>query len=58
LLTLTEKKVTDYTIKIEINAKIEKSTHKRFAEIVSDDSDADEKSRQRRTCINQLLNQA
>ncbi len=58
LLALTEKKTTDYTIKIEINAKIEKSTHKRSAEIVSEDSDADERSRQRRTCIDQLLNRA
>ena len=58
LLALTEKKVTDYTIKIKINMKIEKSTCKRFAEIVSDDFDVDEKSRQRCTCINQLLNWA
>jgi len=53
---LIEKKATDYTIKIEINVKAEKSTRKRSAEIVSEDSDIDEKSRQRRTCIDQLLN--
>jgi len=58
LLTLTEKKATDYTIKIKINMKIEKFTHKRFAEIVSEDSDVDERSRQRCIYINQLLNQA
>ncbi len=34
LLALTEKKVTNYTIKIEINVKIEKFTCKRFVEIV------------------------
>ncbi len=56
LLALTEKKAIDYTIKIEINAKIEKFTRKRSAEIVSEDSDADERFRQRCTCINQLLN--
>ena len=56
LLTLTEEKITDYTIKIKINAKIEKSTCKRFAEIVSKDSDVDERSHQRCICINQLLN--
>ncbi len=38
LLALTEKKATDYTIKIEINVKAEKSTCKRSAEIVSEDS--------------------
>ncbi len=58
LLALIEKKVTDYTIKIEINAKIEKFTHKKSAEIVSEDSDIDERSRQRCICINQLLNWA
>ncbi len=58
LLALIEKKATDYTIKIEINVKAEKSTRKRSAEIVSEDSDIDEKSRQRRTCIDQLLNWA
>ncbi len=44
LLILIEKKTTNYTIKIEINVKIEKFTHKRSAEIVSEDSDIDEKS--------------
>ncbi len=58
LLTLTEKKVTDYTIKIKINVKIKKFTCKKYAEIVSEDSDVNEKSHQRCTCINQLLNQA
>ncbi len=58
LLTLTEKRVTDYIIKIKINVKIEKSTCKRFAEIVFKDSDIDEKSCQRCIYINQLLNQA
>ncbi len=58
LLALTEKRATDYTIKIEINVKIEKSTCKIFAEIVSENSDADERSRQRCTCIDQLLNRA
>ncbi len=58
LLTLTEKKATDYTIKIEINMKIKKSTHKRFAEIVSEDFNIDERSCQRCTCIDQLLNWA
>ncbi len=57
LLTLTEKKATDYTIKIEINVKIEKSTCKKSVEIVFEDSEADE-SRQRCTCINHLLNRA
>jgi len=56
LLTLTEKKATDYTIKIKINMKIEKFTYKRFAEIVSEDSDVNEKSCQRCIYINQLLN--
>jgi len=54
---LTEKKATDYTIKIEINVKIEKSTCKKSVEIVFEDSEADE-SRQRCTCINHLLNRA
>ena len=58
LLTLTEKKVTDYTIKIKINAKIKKFTCKKSAEIVFEDSDVNEKSRQRCICIDQLLNQA
>jgi len=58
LLALTEEKTTDYIIKIEINVKIEKSTCKRFAEIVSKDSDVDERSCQRYICIDQLLNQA
>ena len=58
LLTLIEKKVTDYTIKIEINVKIEKFTCKRSAEIVSDDFDADERSHQKHIYINQLLNWA
>jgi len=58
LLTLIKKKATDYTIKIKINAKTEKSTCKRSAEIVSEDSDVDEKSHQRCTCIDQLLNRA
>ncbi len=58
LLALTEKKATDYTIKIEVNAKAEKPTRKRPAEVVSEDSDADERSRQRRTRIDQLLNRA
>jgi len=44
LLILIEKKTTNYTIKIEINVKIEKFTHKRSAEIVSEDFDIDEKS--------------
>ncbi len=57
LLTLTEKKVIDYTIKIKINMKIEKFTCKKFAEIVSEDFEADE-SRQRRICINNFLNWA
>ena len=56
LLALTEKRATDYTIKIEINAKIEKFICKKSAEIVSEDSDVDEKSRQRCICIDQLLN--
>jgi len=56
LLALTEEKVTDYTIKIEINAKIEKFTCKRSVEIVSEDSDVDERFCQRCTCIDQLLN--
>ena len=55
LLTLTEKKATDYTIKIKINMKIEKFTCKKFAETVSENIDVDE-SHQRCTCINQLLN--
>jgi len=38
--------------------KIEKFTYKRFAEIVSEDSDVNEKSCQRCIYINQLLNQA
>ena len=58
LLALTEKRATDYTIKIKINAKTEKFTRKRSAEIVSEDSDADERFRQRCTCIDQLLNRA
>ncbi len=58
LLALTEKKVTNYTIKIEINVKIEKFTCKRFVEIVSENSDINEKFHQRHTCINQLLNWA
>jgi len=57
LLALTEKRATDYTIKIEINVKTEKSIHKRFAEIVSEDFEVDE-SCQRRTCIDNLLNRA
>ncbi len=57
LLALTEKRATDYTIKIEINVKTEKSTRKRSAEIVSEDFEADE-SRQRCTCIDNLLNRA
>ncbi len=58
LLTLTEKKATDYTIKIKINVKIEKFTHKRSAEIISEDSDVNERSCQRCTCIDQFLNWA
>ena len=55
---MIEEKATDYTIKIEINAKIKKSTHKRSVEIVFEDSEINEKSRQRCTCIDQLLNWA
>ena len=55
MLALIEKKVIDYTIKIEINAKIEKFTCKRFAEIVSENSEVDE-SRQRYIYIDHLLN--
>ena len=55
LLALTEKKATDYTIKIEINMKTEKSTRKRFTEIVFEDSEIDE-SHQRCTCIDNFLN--
>jgi len=55
LLTLTEKKATDYTIKIKINVKIEKFTHKRFAEIDFENFEVDE-FHQRCICINYLLN--
>ncbi len=58
LLALTEKKATDYTIKIEINVKIEKSICKKSAEIVSENSDVDERFCQRCICIDQLLNWA
>jgi len=58
LLALAEEGATDYTIKIEVNAKAEKPTRKRPAEVVSEGSDADERSRQRRTRIDQLLNRA
>jgi len=57
LLALTEKKITDYTIKIEINAKIEKLIHKKSVEIIFKDSETDEYC-QRCTCINHFLNQA
>ncbi len=58
MLALTEEKATDYTIKIEVNAKAEKPTRKRPAEVVSEDPDVDERPRQRRTRIDQLLNRA
>ncbi len=58
LLALAEEGATDYTIKIEVNAEAEKPTRKRPAEVVSEGSDADERSRQRRTRIDQLLNRA
>ncbi len=58
LLALAEEGAIDYTIKIEVNAEVEKSTRKRPAEVGSEGPDADERPRQRRTRTDQLLDRA